>query len=122
MTSTDLARIAHALEAAAEALLPFTPGSVAHVLKERGDPLTEADLAVDGVLRQMLPRPGEGWLSEETGDDRERLSHARVWVVDPIDGTQEFIDGVPEWCVSIRNLSTTMGHSTGLIREQCPVW
>ena len=101
MTSADLARIANALEAAAEALLPFTPGSVAHVLKERGDPLTEADLAVDGVLRQMLPRPGEGWLSEETGDDRERLSCARVWVVDPIDGTQEFIDGVPEWCVSI---------------------
>ena len=80
MTSAEVARIGNALEAAAEALLPFTPGSVAHVLKERGDPLTEADLAVDGLLRQMLPRPGEGWLSEETGDDRERLSCARVWV------------------------------------------
>lgn len=80
------------------------------MLKERGDPLTEADLAVDGVLRQMLPRSGEGWLSEETGDDRERLSCARVWVVDPIDGTQNFIDGVPEWCVSI-----------GLVEDGIPV-
>ena len=110
MTSADLARIASALGAATEALLPFTPGSVAHVLKERGDPLTEADLAVDGVLRRMLPRPGEGWLSEETRDDRERLSRTRVWVVDPIDGTREFIDGVPEWCVSI-----------GLVEDGIPV-
>ena len=101
MTSADVARIEKALGAAAEALLPFTPGSVAHVLKERGDPLTEADLAVDEILRRTLPRPGEGWLSEETSDDQERLSRARVWVVDPIDGTREFIDGIPEWCVSI---------------------
>ena len=101
MTTDDLTRIARALERAAEALRPFTAGAVAHVLKERGDPLTEADLAVNRVLHETLPRPGEGWLSEETADDAERLSHSRVWVVDPIDGTQEFVQGIPEWCVSI---------------------
>lgn len=97
----ELERIACALERAAAALRPFDSGRIAHVLKERGDPLTEADLAVNRVLHEELPRPGEGWLSEETGDDDARLSARRVWVVDPIDGTQEFVQGIPEWCVSI---------------------
>ncbi len=98
----DLARIRDGLRAAAEAIRPFTPGDVDHVVKaERGDPLTEADLAADRVLREMLPREGEGWLSEETVDDESRLACRRVWVVDPIDGTREFVEGIPEWCVSI---------------------
>jgi myo-inositol-1(or 4)-monophosphatase len=98
----DLARIADALAAAAEAIQPFTPGDVAFERKEeRGDPLTEADLAADRVLREMLPQSGEGWLSEESEDDLSRLECQRVWVVDPIDGTREFVKGVPEWCISI---------------------
>ena len=98
----DLTRIREGLRAAAEAIRPFTPGDVDHVVKtERGDPLTEADLAADRVLRELLPRDGEGWLSEETVDDETRLSRRRVWIVDPIDGTREFVEGIPEWCVSI---------------------
>lgn len=98
----DLARIRRGLEAAAVALEPFESGAVAFDTKsERGDPVTEADLAVDEVLRRFLPSPGEGWLSEETADDPRRLSCHRVWVVDPLDGTQEFVQGIPEWCVSV---------------------
>ncbi|MBW3535687.1 MAG: 3'(2'),5'-bisphosphate nucleotidase CysQ [Gemmatimonadetes bacterium] len=97
----DLARIEEALGLAAEALRPFTSGDIDHVVKDRGDPLTEADLAVNRVLLGALPGPGEGWLSEETRDDPGRLDRRRVWVVDPIDGTREFVDGIPEWCVSI---------------------
>jgi myo-inositol-1(or 4)-monophosphatase len=40
-------------------------------------------------------------LSEETADDPQRLSCSRVWVVDPLDGTREFVAGIPEWCVSV---------------------
>ncbi len=47
------------------------------------------------------PRSHEGWLSEETIDDSARLGAERVWIIDPIDGTREFIEGIPEWCVSI---------------------
>ena len=101
MNVADLDRIARALERAADALRPFTSGAIAHTIKDRGDPLTDADLAVNQVLHEILPRRGEGWLSEETRDDADRLSRARVWVVDPIDGTQEFVQGIPEWCVSI---------------------
>lgn len=99
--SEDLARIARGLERAADALEPYTAGAIDHVLKERGDPLTEADLAVNRVLYATLPRPGEGWLSEEMTDDPRRLGCSRVWIVDPVDGTQEFVEGIPEWCVSI---------------------
>jgi myo-inositol-1(or 4)-monophosphatase len=65
------------------------------------DPVTEADRAVDAVLRQNLLRDGEGWLSEESADDLSRLDRERVWVVDPLDGTREFVMGLPEFCVSI---------------------
>jgi myo-inositol-1(or 4)-monophosphatase len=97
----DLARIEAALDRAAAALTPFTPGEIAARMKQGDDPVTAADLAVDAVLRETLPQPGEGWLSEETADDASRLSCSRVWVVDPVDGTREFVMGIPEWCVSI---------------------
>ena len=98
----DVARIRQALVAAAEAIRPFVPGEVAFEIKaHRGDPLTEADLAANRALHQILPRDGEGWLSEESVDDPVRLERERVWVVDPIDGTREFVNGVPEWCISV---------------------
>ncbi len=97
----DLERINTALDVAAAALEPFTPGAIASRMKEGDDPVTAADLAVNAALLAALPRQGEGWLSEETADDADRLSAERVWVVDPVDGTREFIQGIPEWCVSI---------------------
>lgn len=97
----DLQRIADALDAALIALEPFTPGAIDATMKQGDDPLTAADLAVDRVLSDLLPRPGEGWLSEETVDSDDRLGRDRVWIVDPIDGTREFVQGIPEWCISI---------------------
>jgi len=100
--SQDLERIRVGLREAAEAVRPFTPGAVDFELKrERDDPVTEADRAANHVLRDILPRPGEAWLSEESVDDPSRLAAHRVWVVDPIDGTREFVEGIPEWCISI---------------------
>lgn len=99
--SDDLIRIEAALDIAAEALAPFTPGDIAARMKQGDDPVTAADLAVNEALLKSLPRNGEGWLSEETADDALRLACSRVWVVDPVDGTREFVQGIPEWCVSI---------------------
>jgi myo-inositol-1(or 4)-monophosphatase len=96
-----IARIESGLRAAAEILGRFTPGAVASTKKKGGDPITEADTAVNNALRELLPRGDEGWLSEETVDDLARLECRRVWVVDPLDGTREFLSGIPEWCVSI---------------------
>jgi myo-inositol-1(or 4)-monophosphatase len=97
----DLRRIAQALEAARRILARFTPGEIEHRSKLGGSPVTEADTAVNETLCAMLPRADEGWLSEETADDPVRLKKERVWVVDPLDGTKEFIKGIPEWGVSI---------------------
>ncbi len=97
----DLRRIARGLRAAAEVLEDFTPGQVEATRKAGGSPVTEADQRIDDVLSELLPIVGEGWLSEESVDGADRLDCRRVWVVDPLDGTREFIEGIPEWCVSI---------------------
>jgi myo-inositol-1(or 4)-monophosphatase len=46
-------------------------------------------------------RPDDGWLSEERPDDGSRLARERVWIVDPIDGTRAFADGIPEFSISV---------------------
>jgi myo-inositol-1(or 4)-monophosphatase len=97
----DLERIETALRAARECVSAFTPGRIASEKKAGGDPVTQADLALDKILKETLLRPDEGWLSEETVDNPERLAKRRVWIVDPIDGTREFIEGLPEWCISV---------------------
>jgi len=96
-----LERISAALEAARTVFARFTPGAIETEYKIGHDPVTEADRAIDAVLRQNLLRDGEGWLSEESADDVSRLSKSRVWVVDPLDGTREFVQGIPEFCASI---------------------
>jgi myo-inositol-1(or 4)-monophosphatase len=100
-SAETLERIHAALEAGREVLNRFTPGAIEAEYKAGHDPVTEADRAVDAMLKKHLLREGEGWLSEETIDDHSRLSKQRVWVVDPLDGTREFVQGIPEFCVSI---------------------
>ena len=96
-----LQRIQSALEAARQVFARFTLGAIEAEYKAGHDPVTEADKAVDAVLRQELLREGEGWLSEESVDDLSRLEKKRVWIVDPLDGTREFVAGIPEFCVSV---------------------
>ena len=71
--------------------------------KSKNNPVTSADLAANRkiceIIRGRFPR--DGWLSEEDKDSSERLRASRVWVIDPIDGTKEFIEGVPQFAVSI---------------------
>jgi myo-inositol-1(or 4)-monophosphatase len=71
--------------------------------KVPGSPVCEVDLEVDAMLRDRLSAliPDAGWLSEETADNRDRLEADRIWVVDPIDGTRDYIRARPGWCVSV---------------------
>ena len=72
---------------------------------KKGDnsPVTLADREANQKIHAMLQAafPDYGWLSEETVDSPARLSTHRVWVVDPMDGTREFIQKIPEFAVSI---------------------
>jgi myo-inositol-1(or 4)-monophosphatase len=67
---------------------------------EAQSPVSEADIAVDNLLRERLHDDQIAWLSEESVDDPVRLEARYVWVVDPIDGTRAYIGGLPDWSVS----------------------
>ncbi len=70
--------------------------------KDDKSPVTRADHEADAVLkRELLALEPVGWLSEETADSRDRLRAGRLWVVDPLDGTKEFMKGLPEYTVAI---------------------
>ncbi len=65
--------------------------------------VSEADIRAADILREALTGafPDTGWLSEEHRDTAERLDRERVWVVDPIDGTREYLQGLPEYAISV---------------------
>jgi myo-inositol-1(or 4)-monophosphatase len=71
--------------------------------KSPGNPVCEIDLEIDAFLRERLTvlNPEAGWLSEETADLSDRIERRRLWVVDPIDGTRDYIRGRPGWSVSV---------------------
>lgn len=71
--------------------------------KSPDNPVTEADLAADQFLKKKLTAllPDAGWLSEETADHPDRLAKEFIWVVDPLDGTKEFVMGIPEFSISV---------------------
>ncbi|MET0366513.1 MAG: 3'(2'),5'-bisphosphate nucleotidase CysQ [Sphingobium sp.] len=74
-----------------------------HWEKEPGQPVSNADLLVDEHLKKTLRvlAPDAAWLSEETVDDPVRIGSERLWLVDPIDGTRDFVRGRPGWAVSV---------------------
>ena len=98
---TDL--LTEAARAAGEIALTFFRKDPRRWTKENDSPVSEADIAVDRHLEELLraARPGYGWLSEETADDRIRLEKRRSFVVDPIDGTRGFLAGSDEWTVAL---------------------
>ena len=71
--------------------------------KSINNPVTTADYEANQIIEEILfkENSGYGWLSEETVDSDIRLKKDYVWVVDPIDGTKEFIEGIPQFSISI---------------------
>lgn len=99
----DLVLLEDAARRAGEVALSFFGGEPKTWLKDNKSPVSEADMAVDGFLADVLrvARPDYGWLSEETADNAERLKRARTFIVDPIDGTRAFLAGGDEWTIAI---------------------
>ena len=71
--------------------------------KAPGHPVCDVDLEVDSFLNERLRAldPEAGWLSEETLDLSDRIERRRLWVIDPIDGTRDFLRQRTGWCVSV---------------------
>lgn len=103
----DLRLIETVASQAAQLAMPYFTGDTALdvQVKEGNSPVSAADFAVDAYLKEHLlaARPDYGWLSEETVDDNKahRVAAPRTFVVDPIDGTRGFINGMDMWCVSV---------------------
>ncbi len=105
MPGSDLDTLAQTLTSAVRdagvvALKTFK-GELKHWTKAGDSPVSEADMAVDALLKARLASPGIGWLSEETEDDPARLQARRVWIADPIDGTRAYIAGLPDWTIAV---------------------
>lgn len=98
--------IAATQEAAALAFTSWRDGAVPDTKvweKSKNNPVSDIDMAVDALLTQRLRRilPDAAWLSEETVDDPARLDARLLWLVDPIDGTRDYVRGRDGWCVSV---------------------
>jgi myo-inositol-1(or 4)-monophosphatase len=86
--------LAAATEAATAVRDLYERAAAATYAKTDGSPVTDADLAADRIVRGILAErfPADAVLTEEGADDPARLANPRCWIVDPIDGTQEFVD------------------------------
>jgi myo-inositol-1(or 4)-monophosphatase len=103
LNQADLDLILEAAKHAAAIAMSFFAKAPEITIKGDASPVTEADLAIDAYLHDVLraARIDYGWLSEEREDDGSRHHAARSFVVDPIDGTRAFIAETAEWCISI---------------------
>lgn len=97
------AALATVIAEAGALALDFARKDVRRWTKVDASLVTECDIAVDTFLGHRLQAlsPDIGWLSEETADTPARLECERVWIVDPIDGTRAFVQGEPNWTISV---------------------
>jgi 3'(2'), 5'-bisphosphate nucleotidase len=70
-------------------------------IKQDDSPITEADLKSNEIIKKILAKTNHQILSEEDKDDQTRLSEEIIWIVDPLDGTSDFIDKTGEFTVMI---------------------
>ena len=79
-------------------------------IKANNEPLTQADIESNKIIHKIISNSDHPILSEETEDDKKRLEQDTVWIVDPLDGTSDFINRTDEFTIMI-----------GLVRKQIPV-
>ena len=78
--------------------------------KDDDSPITQADIESNKILKDVLEKTGITILSEEDADDKKRLSEEKIWIIDPLDGTQDFVNKTGEFTVMI-----------GLVENHIPI-
>ena len=90
-----------AAKKAGEAILEIYHEDYNKFTKNDDSPITDADLKSNEVIKKILSQTEHEILSEEDKDDQSRLSQETIWIVDPLDGTSDFIDKTGEFTVMI---------------------
>lgn len=116
--SSDLELAERAARAAGDVLLSYY-GRAPEGLGSKSsatDPVTDADREAERAIRELLAaeRPGDGLLAEE--GSRSEAESGRRWIVDPLDGTVNFLYGFPAWAVSVA-LEDADGLAAGVVLD-----
>ncbi|MGI9566369.1 MAG: 3'(2'),5'-bisphosphate nucleotidase CysQ family protein [Nitrosopumilus sp.] len=90
-----------AAKKAEKVILEIYHGDFKTSQKKDNSPVTDADIKSNEVIKEILAQTGHSILSEEDKDDQSRLSMNTVWIVDPLDGTSDFINKTGEFTVMI---------------------
>lgn len=90
-----------AAKKASKAVMEIYNQNFTSELKEDNSPITEADLQSNEIIKQILSASGHPILSEEDEDDKSRLDHEKIWIVDPLDGTSDFVNRTGEFTIMI---------------------
>jgi 3'(2'), 5'-bisphosphate nucleotidase len=102
MFDDDLLLATLCAQAAARAILDVrAQARTHHDTKADASPVTAADLAADRLIRSLLDVTGDVIVTEEAWTQATVPSHGRVWIVDPLDGTRDFVAGSPEYVVQV---------------------
>ncbi len=90
-----------AVTAASAVILEIYQEEFEHIKKSDGSPLTRADISSNKILKEILRKSGHHILSEEDEDDTDRLNEDTIWVIDPLDGTSDFVDKTDEFTTMV---------------------
>ncbi|MBQ7244183.1 MAG: 3'(2'),5'-bisphosphate nucleotidase CysQ [Bacilli bacterium] len=109
MLEHELETALRAVKEAEKAILEVYGTSFDVEIKEDNSPVTMADKKADDIIRRILSEafPEDGFLTEESVDTMERFSKKRIWIVDPVDGTKEFVSRNGEFTT---NVALCEGH------------
>jgi len=123
MSTREMTVAQEAARAAGKVILRWYEGEYTVRDKSSDSPVTEADTEANQCIHEHITAafPDDGWLSEETSDSPSRLDKKRVWVIDPLDGTKEFIKHIPEFCVCIglvENGEPILGVTYNPVRDE----
>ena len=121
----ELAEAVSTADAAGAVILDYYANkSAGEYEKDDKSPVTDADIAADNLIRERLGTafPNDALLTEEGAKDEERLKNSRVWIVDPIDGTAQFIAANGKFDVlialavhQVATVAVTLQPTTGLM-------
>ena len=106
----ELGKILEGIVRAGEKILEIYETDFSTQIKDDDSPVTQADIESNHIIKDVLSNTGIPILSEEDEDDKSRLDKERIWIVDPLDGTQDFINKTGEFTILV-----------GLVKNHIPI-